>query len=83
MKELKQPTLPELEVRRTVLVSALKVLRTEVDDSDPRKAGAIEHYTLQLAEIDRAISEITGKPPDIVIGLKPGRLVSRSPRQGE
>ena len=66
----------ELNTRRAVCQTAIKTLDQITDD--PRKPDAMEHYKAQLAEIDAAIAEITGKPPPIVVGLKTATLFGKS-----
>lgn len=50
----------------------------KVDPADPRRIPALKYYKDQLAEIDAKIAEITGKPPDIVVGLKSAQLFSKA-----
>ena len=45
-----------------------------------QKQSAMDEYKRQLAEIDRKITEITGTPPEIVIGLQTARLFGKSER---
>ena len=60
--------LAQLRMRRAVANAAVLTLGEVTDD--PRAPGALAHYRAQLAEIDRQIAELTGKPPDVVVGLK-------------
>lgn len=71
-------TLEELHARRFMALQCLKIA-SEADDDDPRKSPAIAEYNRQLANIDAKIAEITGSPPDIVVGLKTAVLF---PREG-
>ena len=68
--------LAELNMRRTVCQACIKVLDQAEDD--PRKPEAMKEYKAQLAEIDAAIAEITGKPPPVVVGLKTAKLFGES-----
>jgi hypothetical protein len=68
-------SLEELHNRRTLAQLFIKILDHEVDHDDPRWPAAMELHKESLAKIDAEIAAITGKPPDIVIGLQPGRLV--------
>ena len=65
-------TLAELNMRRTICQAAIKVLDRSEDD--PRKPAAMENYKAQLASIDAQITELTGTPPPIVVGLKTATL---------
>jgi hypothetical protein len=67
----------ELYARRKLCLFCIQTV-SEVDPSDPRRAGAIEEYNRQLAKIDKRIEAIEGKPPDTVIGLKPAILFPKS-----
>ncbi len=69
--------LPELYARRKLCLLCLRTV-SEVDPSDPRRAGALEEYNRQLASIDAKIAALTGRPPDIVIGLKPAILFPKA-----
>lgn len=51
---------------------------TKMGFTDEQRKSAMDEYKRQLAEIDRKITEITGTPPDIVIGLKTARLFGKS-----
>jgi hypothetical protein len=62
--------LQELRARRIICLACIRIIE-EASDSDPRKAEALEEYKKQLAELDDLIA---GKPPDIVVGLKPAVL---------
>lgn len=62
MKELSN-----LNARRTITMAAIRLLS---DDKSKKAKEAILHYQGQLAEIDKKIEEITGKPPPIAVGLK-------------
>lgn len=70
-------TLQELKARRAICQACIRVLDQEAA-GDPEQPDAIEEYKRQLAEIDRQITELTGKPPDIVIGLQAAELFARS-----
>ena len=66
----------ELNQRRAVCRLCIRTI-DEMDD-DPRKPAAMELYKEQLAEIDAEITELTGTPPAIVIGLKTAKLFGES-----
>jgi len=68
--------LEDLQWRRKFAQMIIKVI-DEMDD-DPRKPEAMEHYKGQLAQIDAEITEVTGKPPPIVVGLKTATLFGKS-----
>lgn len=74
-------TLNELYGRRALCLACIQLV-SDTPLDDPRREGAIEEYNRQLAVIDGRIAEITGKPPDIVIGLKPGLLTGEVPQIG-
>jgi hypothetical protein len=65
--------LNELYSRRKLCLLCIQLV-SEVPLDDPRREGAIAEYNRQLAAIDKRIEAIEGKPPDIVIGLKPAIL---------
>ncbi|MCC6192054.1 MAG: hypothetical protein IT318_23745 [Anaerolineales bacterium] len=65
--------LQDLNARFTLCRLCISVL-SEVDQTDPRWADALAEYNRQLLSISNRIAAITGKPPDITIGLKPARL---------
>lgn len=68
-------TLGELHFRRNLCRECIRI----VDNTDdPRREQALEVYKAQLARIDAAIAEITGKPPAVVVGLKTARLFGDS-----
>ena len=69
-------TLMELNMRRTVCQTCIKVLDQAEDD--PRKPKAMANYKAQLASIDAQIAEITGTPPPVVVGLKTAKLFGKS-----
>ncbi len=69
--------LTDLNTRRTLCLAALDLLE-QSDPADPRRAGALEEYKRQLAEIDAKIAALTGKPPDIVVGLKSAHLFGKA-----
>ena len=69
-------TLAELNMRRTICQAAIKVL--DQSEDDPRKPAAMENYKTQLASIDAQITEITGTPPPVVVGLKTAKLFGKS-----
>lgn len=69
--------LKELYARHTFCLACIKLV-SETPLDDPRREGAIAEYNRQLAEIDKRIAAITGKPPDIVIGLKPAVIFAKS-----
>jgi hypothetical protein len=67
----------ELYNRRKLCLFCIQ-LCSEVPLDDPRRADAIAEYNRQLALIDARIAAIEGKPPDIVIGLKPAILFPKA-----
>ena len=69
-------SIKELVWRRKFFMTVIKII-DELED-DPRKPGAMEHYKAQLAEIDAQITEITGTPPPVVVGLKTAVLFGKS-----
>ena len=68
--------LAELKMRRTICQACIKTL-DQVED-DPRKPEAMENYKAQLASIDAQITELTGTPPPVVVGLKTASLFGKS-----
>jgi hypothetical protein len=70
-------SLRELYNRRALALYCKSVLNT-VDDADPRKTPAIQEYNRQLALIDAQITEIEGKPPPVVVNLKPAVLFPKA-----
>lgn len=69
----KQKILYELRLRRTICQVCIQTV-SEVPMEEPRRASALAEYQRQLAAIEARINEITGKPPDIVVGLKTAKL---------
>jgi hypothetical protein len=69
-------SIKELNWRRSFCQSVIKIIDGMEDD--PRKPAAMEHYKAQLAEIDKEITELTGTPPPIVVGLKTASLFGKS-----
>lgn len=65
-------TLTELHARRKLARYCISIVDQAQDD--PRRPEALQKLQAQLASIDAQIAEITGKPPDVVVGLKPARL---------
>ena len=76
----KDEELKELYMRRNICLVAKRIV--DAEKGDPRREDALEHYIAQLAEIDRRITEINGKPPDIVIGLQAARLSAEAQKGG-
>ena len=68
--------LSDLYLRRKLVLAALKIIRCELD-SDPRAPIAEKRYLEQLEEIDVRIKELTGRPPDVVVGLAPANLFAK------
>lgn len=66
--------LAELNVRRQIALTAVRLLRAE--KVDPRAPAAVEKYQGQLTSIENQIEAITGRPPDTVIGLQTARLTA-------
>ena len=73
-------SLENLQARRVIAKTAIKILDAEQDD--PRQPEAIEKIKKQLASIDAQITEITGKPPAITVGLKTASLTGDATRKG-
>ena len=71
-------SIKELEWRRSFCQSVIKIIDGMEDD--PRKPKAMERYKAQLASIDAQITELTGKPPPIVVGLKTAVLLGDAKR---
>ena len=67
----------ELMGRRKLCLLCIQTV-SEVEEGDPRRAGALVEYNRQLSQIDGRIAAITGKPPDTVIGLKPAVLFPKA-----
>ena len=51
-------TIEDLSVRVSLAQASIKILEG-VDDGDPRKDGAIEHYKTQLAKLQSELDEAT------------------------
>jgi len=62
-------SLAELNMRRGVALLAVRTAR-ENGGSDE----VVEMYQRQLSNIEGKIAELTGRVPDVVVGLKPGNL---------
>lgn len=56
-------------------MAAIKLLSS---DNSKKAKEATMHYRGQLAEIEKKIEEITGKPPPIVIGLKTASIFPKA-----
>jgi len=69
-------TVEELNWRRKFCKMCISII-DQVED-DPRKPEAMKHYKAQLAEIDAQITELTGTPPPVVVGLKTAVLFGKS-----
>ena len=67
----------DLNNRRAWCLAFIDLL-DQSDPADPRRAGALEEYKRQLAEIDGKIAALTGKPPDVIVGLKTARLFGKA-----
>lgn len=67
----------KLYMRRAMCQFCIKTL-DDMDESEPGRADALIEYKRQLASIDAKIAEATGKPPDIVIGLKTASLTGEA-----
>ena len=68
-----QDLLNELHARFTFCRLCIKTV-SETPLDDPRREPAIAEYNQQLQIISQRIAAITGKPPNITIGLKPAIL---------
>lgn len=66
----------DIKARIALVKMAIKILEDEPDD--PRQPEALEKYKGQLAELEKRLEEEAGKPPPIVVGLKPGRLFGKA-----
>lgn len=76
-KNTRSRSIEELELRKTLALKILNMLRTDPDImNDPRASSAIEEYERQLNSIQAQIDQKC--PPDIVVGLQPGRLVGKA-----
>ncbi len=71
--------LRELYLRRN-LCNLFRMIVNESDD--PRRDDVMAEYNRQLASIDAKIAAIVGKPPDVVVGLKPAVLFPKSEGAG-
>lgn len=70
-------SLVELMRRHNLCLMCLQII-SEAPLDDPRREGALAEYNRQLASIDAKIAAITGKPPDIRIGLKSAILFPKA-----
>lgn len=80
LTEEEQAQLEELQFRRNMAVLCKKIA-DEVTEDDPLyhlRASAIAEYNRQIANIDKKIEALTGKPPDVVVRLKPGVLFPKA-----
>lgn len=68
--------LQELMLRRLVAQECVRAMAAIKDD--PKAREAEEKYRQQLTNIEKKIEAITGRPPDVVVGLKPGTLTGIS-----
>lgn len=76
----KQNLTPEVREwfwRRQMARFCVKTL-DEMPKGDPRREDALEHYKKELAEIDAKLTELTGTPPPVVVGLKTAKLIGES-----
>lgn len=67
----------ELKARIAICEFCIKTLET-VDDSEPLKADALDHYHAQLKTLQSRLP----KPPPTVIGLKTATLSAKVPKIG-
>jgi hypothetical protein len=70
-----QSEINELNFRRAF---CREVIHTLSGMDDPRKDDALQEYQRQIAEIDKKIEALTGKPPDVTVGLQTARLFGKS-----
>lgn len=70
-----QSEIDELNFRRALCREIIRVL-SGVDD--PRRDNAMQEYQRQLESIEKKIEALTGKPPDVTIGLQTARLFGKS-----
>lgn len=82
MTEDQEKLLKELYNRRALCQLCIQTV-SEVSPEDSRREGALMEYNRQLGVIDGRIAEITGKPPAVVVGLKPAVLFPRSEGVGK
>jgi hypothetical protein len=73
-------SLENLLVRRKIAQAAIGTLDKAQDD--PRQPEAISRIKLQLKSIDAQITELTGKPPAITVGLNTASLTGDATRKG-
>jgi hypothetical protein len=69
--------LSNLYSKRNLAFSFKRLVDVECK-GDSRRPAAIARLNDQIAILDEKIAEITGSPPDIQIGLKPGILFATS-----
>ncbi len=67
----------DLNFRRGLAQYFIKLLDQLPNDTEG-KQSAMEEYKRQLAEIDARITELTGTPPPITVGLQTARLFGES-----
>lgn len=60
--------LQSLMMRRALIRFAVQTISTEPDGEE--KIDVLAHYNGQLASVDSKITEITGTPPPVIVGLK-------------
>lgn len=68
--------LKDLHLRRNLALGVLRMIREDLA-YDPRSSVAEQRYMKQLEEIEEKIKEISGRPPDVVIGLSPANLFAK------
>lgn len=69
--------LDDLKLRRSICLAFIDLL-DKSDPNDPRRKDALEEYKRQLAVVDGKIEALTGKPPDVVVGLKSAQLFGKA-----
>lgn len=74
-----QSSLDDLQFRRNICRIFISIIS---GIEDPRREAALKEYNRQLAEIDNKIETITGKPPEVVVGLKTAVLFAKSEKAG-
>lgn len=77
MESTEHRPLKELYARRALCLFCIQTV-SKVSLEDPRRPDAIVFYNEQLSKIDKEIESITGKIPDITIGLKPAILFPKA-----
>lgn len=84
MSDLLAMSIEELRGRRALCDGFIRAL---IGENDPRAAEAIRHYTAELAELDRALTQKEQaerkrlglpEPEPVIVGLKPAQLFGKA-----